>query len=131
MRAPEPQPMMNATSASEKTVAGVFAAAEIAQFATPAVASPANHRVVLRAIIDTWVQVAATDEEPLLSRLMREGETFVVPARPGLIMATGNSGGVEILIDGKAIPRLGSVGEIRTNIDLDAKSLLGMGTTTP
>jgi len=120
-----------AASSSEETVAGESAAVEIAQFATPVVAPPATHRVVLRAIIDTWVQVAATDEEPLLSRLMLEGETFLLPARSGLIMATGNSGGVEILIDGKAIPRLGSMGEIRTNIDLDAKSLLGTGTTTP
>jgi len=39
-------------------------------------------------------------------------------------MTTGNAGGIDILIDGKAIPQLGPVGEIRTNIVLDAQSLL-------
>ena len=130
IHASEPKTLTGAALASEKTVAEV-STAESAQFVTPAVVSPTTHRVVLRAIIDTWVQVVANDEEPLLSRLMREVETFVVPARPGLIMATGNSGGVEILIDGKAIPRLGSVGEIRTNINLDIKSLLGTSTALP
>ena len=89
-----------------------------------ATAPPANHRVVLRAKIDTWVEVAAAEGVPVLSRLMREGETFVVPSRPGLMMTTGNAGGIDILIDGKAIPQLGPVGEIRTNIVLDAQSLL-------
>ncbi len=47
------------------------------------------------------------------------------------MMTTGNAGGIEILIDGKAIPRLGPIGEIRTNIALDAESLLGARTATP
>lgn len=102
-----------------------------AQNFPPAVAPPPTHRVVLRANIDTWVEVAAAEEVPVLSRLMREGETFVVPARPGLMMTTGNAGGIEILINGKAIPRLGPVGEILTNIALDVESLLGAHTATP
>ena len=96
-----------------------------------ATAPPANHRVVLRAKIDTWVEVAAAEGVPVLSRLMREGDTFVVPSRPGLMMTTGNAGGIDILIDGKAIPQLGPVGEVRTNIVLDAKSLLGGRIATP
>ena len=101
-----------------------------AQNFPPAVAPP-PHRVVLRANIDTWVEVAAAEEVPVLSRLMREGETFVLPARPGLMMTTGNAGGIEILINGKAIPRLGPVGEILINIALDVESLLGAHTATP
>ena len=85
---------------------------------------------VLRANIDTWVEVAAAEETPVLSRLMREGETFVVPTQPGLMMATGNAGGIEILVDGKAIPRLGSIGEVRKNVALDAESLLNTATAT-
>jgi cytoskeleton protein RodZ len=96
-----------------------------------AVAERKAHRVVLRANIDTWVEVAAAEGAPVLSRLMREGETFVVPSRPGLMMTTGNAGGIDILIDGKAIPQLGSHGEVRTNIVLDAESLLGGRVATP
>ncbi len=102
-----------------------------AQSAAPAATPPMTSRVMLRANIDTWVEVAAAEEVPVLSRLMREGETFVVPTRPGLMMTTGNAGGIEILVDGKAIPRLGTVGEIRTNVALDAESLLGARTATP
>ena len=145
-RAPAPQFTTAATTVSGNTAAEASAATTIvaaatsgessaadgdAQSAAPAAAPPVTHRVVLRANIDTWVEVAAAEEVPVLSRLMREGETFVVPARPGLMMTTGNVGGIEILIDGKAIPRLGPVGEIRTNIALDAESLLSARTSTP
>ncbi len=145
-RAPEPQPAPVAATESENTEAEASAATTIVaaaasgetssaggneQSATSIVPSSVTHRVVLRANIDTWVEVAAAEGVPVLSRLMREGETFVVPARPGLMMTTGNAGGIEILIDGKAIPRLGPIGEIRTNVALDAESLLGARTATP
>ncbi len=145
-RVPEPQISTPVAAVSGDTEAEAPAATTIvaaatsgassagggnAQSTAPAAPSPMTPRVVLRANIDTWVEVAAAEEVPVLSRLMREGETFVVPTRPGLMMTTGNAGGIEILVDGKAIPRLGPVGQIRTNVALDAESLLGVRTATP
>jgi cytoskeleton protein RodZ len=47
------------------------------------------------------------------------------------MMATGNAGGIEILVDGKAVPQLGPVGVIRRNVALDAESLLKGVAATP
>ena len=38
---------------------------------------------------------------------------------------TGNAGGIDILIDGRAIPRLGPPGSVKRNVVLDADRLLG------
>ena len=133
VRAPAPPPVVETEAPAEAPAATTIVAAAtsgeaaaVSEPGNPAAVTPppATHQVVLRANTDTWVEVGAAEQAPLLSRLMRQGETFVVPSLPGLMMATGNAGGIEILVDGKAIPRLGSVGEIRKNVALDARSLL-------
>ncbi len=113
-----------ATIVAAATSGEADAAREDGGESAAAAASPPAHRVVLRANTATWVEVGAAEEDPVLSRLMRQGETFVVPSRPGMMMATGNAGAIDILVDGKAIPRLGPIGEIRKNVALDAESLL-------
>ncbi len=123
-RVPAPEPVAVAVLEPE------VAPADPAPAATKIVAA-ATHRVVLRANTDTWVEVGAAEAAPVLSRLMRQGETFTVPAQPGLMMATGNAGGIEILVDGKAVPQLGPVGVIRRNVALDAESLLKGVAATP
>ena len=82
------------------------------------------HWIILRADTDSWVEIRSGDARPVLSRVMRAGETFEVPAQSGLKLITGNAGGIEILVDGKAIPRLGPIGAVRRNIAMDAQSLL-------
>ncbi len=121
--APDPAPAA-ATIVAAATSGEPDAAREDGGESAAAAASPPAHRVVLRANTATWVEVGAAEEDPVLSRLMRQGETFVVPSRPGMMMATGNAGAIDILVDGKAIPRLGPIGEIRKNVALDADSLL-------
>jgi cytoskeletal protein RodZ len=123
-RAPAPEPV--ATAAPEPEVAPINPAP-----AATRIVAAATHRVVLRANTDTWVEVGAAEAVPVLSRLMRQGETFTVPAQPGMMMATGNAGGIEILVDGKAVPQLGPVGVIRRNVALDAESLLKRVAATP
>ena len=58
-----------------------------------------------------------------MTRLLRRGESYDVPARPGLTLLTGNAGGLEITVDGKAIPALGPVGAVRRHVALDAEKL--------
>lgn len=82
-------------------------------------AEPAN-RIVLRASADSWVEVReAGSRTALLSRLMKAGETFAVPDRPGLTLMTGNAGGLDVLVDGQTVPPLGKPGTVRRGVALD------------
>ena len=81
-------------------------------------------RIVVRATADSYVAVRTGDNEPLFSQLMRPGDSYEVPSGVDLLLETGNAGGLQITIDGKRVPPLGLVGEIRRNIQLDAEKLL-------
>lgn len=80
-------------------------------------------RVVIRAEAQSWVQVRGPNNEPLFTRLMAPGETYAVPGREGLTLATGNAGGILLTLDGKALPRLGDTGEVKRGVALDADGL--------
>ena len=82
-------------------------------------------RIVLRAETDSWIEIRTGDASLVYSGLLREGQRYSVPGRPGLRMVTGNAGGLDILVDGQAIARLGPPGAVIRNIDLDPDSLLG------
>lgn len=82
-----------------------------------------DSRIVLRAADDSWVQVRE-GEAVLLMRLMRKGDVFRVPNRPGLTLMTGSAGALEVTVDGKAVPPLGAIGAVRRDIALDAEKLL-------
>ncbi|MEX2616881.1 MAG: RodZ domain-containing protein [Alphaproteobacteria bacterium] len=86
-------------------------------------------RVVLRAAAEVWVQVRDSGGNLLLTRLLRTGDSYRVPNDPGLVMRTGNAGGLDILVDGSAIPRIGSKGAVMKEVQLDA-DLLKAGTAT-
>ena len=76
-------------------------------------------RLILRAVADSWIEIQSDDAPPLYSGLLREGESYAVPERQGLKLVTGNAGGLEILVDGQVMPRLGPPGAVMRDIDLD------------
>ncbi len=80
-------------------------------------------KVVLRARLESWVQVTNEKGESVFSRVLRAGETYTVPNETGLMLTTGNAGGIEIVLDGKKLKSLGSVGLVRRDFPLDAKKL--------
>ena len=84
-----------------------------------------SERIVLRATGDSWVQIRTDDGTTLFTRVLREGDVYRVPDRPGLTLATGNAGALEVLVDGRPAPTLGSFGEVVRNIQLDPESLSG------
>lgn len=81
-------------------------------------------RVIVRATQDSWVQVRDGEDSLLLTRLLRAGDSYRVPNRPGLTMLTGNAGGLELEVDGTALGPLGAVGKVRRDISLDPGQLL-------
>jgi len=133
----KPEP---AKSESAKTTdpAKTDAAAPAAPTAAPEVKAPdaaqptgkvfgaeyAESRVSLRAVADDcWVQVREMDGSILTSRLLRRGDTLRLPNRPGLSLMAGNSGALEVTVDGRRIAPLGAVGQVRRDIRLDPDRL--------
>ncbi len=81
-------------------------------------------RISVRAVQESWVQVTGVDNELLLTRILRPGDVYHVPDRPGLVLMTGNAGGIEIIVDGAVAPPLGPVAAVRRGVALDARKLL-------
>ncbi|MDD9916642.1 MAG: DUF4115 domain-containing protein [Rhodospirillaceae bacterium] len=134
----EPQPTPSTVTESQPQIAETPPAVQAAEEALPlppkppAVASAeprqfggdnAGSRIMIKARIDSWVQIRDQDGEKLLTRVLRAGDSYRVPNRPGLLMETGNAGGLEITVDSAVIPDLGPKGAVRRDIALDADSL--------
>jgi cytoskeleton protein RodZ len=81
-------------------------------------------RVVIRAIADSWLQVGDGRGPALFAQVLRAGDSYHVPDRPGLRFDTGNAGGLEITVDGRPVPSVGPSGSVRRNIPLDADKLV-------
>src|SRR5581483_9282650 len=84
---------------------------------------PAGPRVVIKALADCWIQVRAPDQTVVFSRVLKSGETYKVPARPGLFLRTGNAGALEITVDGKPVPSIGGIGTLRRDVLLEPEAL--------
>jgi cytoskeleton protein RodZ len=79
---------------------------------------------VLRAKSDSWVEVRDPQSNSLLvARLLRAGDVYNVPDKPGLRLVTGNAGGLVVLVDGASAPPLGKEGAVRRGIALDPDTL--------
>ena len=83
----------------------------------------AGARVVLRATADSWVQIQGTGNDLLLTRIMHPGDTYLVPDGEDVRLTTGNAGGLELLLDGKLLPPLGTSGAVQRNIPISVAAL--------
>lgn len=81
-------------------------------------------RILVRAKTNSWIQVRDDNgNQLLLTRLLRAGDSYRVPDRPGLTLLTGNAGALEILVDGEAVPSIGPPGAVRRGVLLDIERL--------
>lgn len=109
-------------------VAAIPAAPEVASAAAPqgsSAAAPVKaSRIVVRAKLDSWIQVRdGVARRLLVTRLLRAGDTYRVPDQAGLSLLTGNAGALEIVVDGEVVPSIGEVGVVRRDVVLDADKL--------
>lgn len=84
-------------------------------------------RIVIRAIADSWVQIRGPGGWLLLTRVLKAGESYALPDQPGLLLRTGNAGGLEITVNGAPAPAIGRAGMVRRDVALDATALLAGG----
>lgn len=127
-QAPEDQP----PPPPEDTVAGPAVAA--APPPPPPVAAPPTDgrvfgavndtvRVIIRSKGESWVQVRDADNQAVMTRVLRAGDQYRVPNRPGLTLMTGNAGALEVTVDGQPAPALGPTGMVRRAVPLDPDRL--------
>jgi cytoskeleton protein RodZ len=81
-------------------------------------------RVVLRATAISWVELRDANGKRVFSRLLKKGETYNVPGRDGITLATGNAGALDVLVDGQTIGPLGPIGAVRRDVLLEPAALL-------
>ena len=80
-------------------------------------------RIVVKATGYAWIQVY-DGKETILTRTMHPGDSYYAPNKPGLIMRTGNAGGLSFLVDGKPLPAIGPTGMVKKKIPLDPQRLI-------
>ena len=80
-------------------------------------------RVIVRAMTDVSVQVTSRGRDYAWTRTMKPKEMLLVPNRDDLELWTGDAGGIEILLDGKILPPLGSSGTVVSGLSLAPASL--------
>ena len=80
--------------------------------------SKKNGRVVLKIKKETWVEVK--DENKLwISKVLQAGDEYILPENGvGKTVSFGNTDGVDVLIDGKAVTVISN--NKKTNINMDA-----------
>ena len=83
-----------------------------------------SHPVVMKATQDVWLEIRDAKGAPVFSRVLKAGEEYWVPAdQQGLVMTTGNSGGLQMIIEGTAMKPMGRIGEVKRNIALNPAAL--------
>jgi cytoskeleton protein RodZ len=78
---------------------------------TPAPPDPAHlygetkgpSRISIRVNSDCWLEVRESDQTSVFKRLMRPGDVYKIPDKPGLSVRVGNAKGVEVSVDGKTV----------------------------
>ena len=127
--APEPVASMDplaseAPSSASLTAPQGQAAAEDAVVETPA-APESEKQITITVKERSWVEVRDQKGKPILSRILKPGEVFIVPSENyGLKLDTGNAGGLEFMVNGQTLEPIGRKGDIVRNLVLDGPVML-------
>ena len=85
--------------------------------------SHVGSRIFIKGKETSWVQIVNAAGSVVFDKILCPGDTYYVPNEEGLLLTTGNAGGVEIVADGTEIPAFGPSGVKRSNIKMDVDSL--------
>ncbi len=89
----------------------------------PAAPETPKGRMTLEIKEASWIEIKNAQGAAILRQVLKPGDIYMVPPEQGLVMSTGNAGGIVVKLDGNALPSLGASGEIRRNLALDSDKL--------
>ena len=84
----------------------------------------ASSRIVLRATQSSWVMVTDNTGKAIFDHVMKTGDTYKVPNKPGLSLTTGNGNGIIVSLDGADLPKVSTgAAHVVRDIPLDPDRL--------
>ena len=89
-----------------------------------------NGNIILKATAEVWVEIRNERDEVILSEILTAGDRYSLPdsEKEKFVMATGNAGGLEIVVDGRTLESLGAQGEVKRGIALEEEALKAFST---
>lgn len=82
-----------------------------------------EHRIIINVTDSAWVEIRNAEGKAIVSRVLKKGDSYFVPNESGLVMDTGNIGGLAFIVDGVALAKLGRPGDVRRGVILDPATL--------
>ncbi len=98
---------------------------EAAKPRKPTASGEKGARLVLKATAPVWVRIEDAQGSVVMTQMMRDGDTYGVPDRMGLVLIARDGGLLSYLIDGKDRGLLGVPGNILVGQPLDIAILDG------
>ena len=80
--------------------------------------------IYISANTDSWIEIQKNNLEILVSKIIKKDEKIKILYEKGLILVTGNAGGIIIQINDKIINNIGMPGEVKRNISLNYDDLI-------
>lgn len=115
-----PPPAPTATVAP--SIAPIVPTEPVVSSTAPA-SSPDKLELELKVLADTWV-ILQIDGQPALNQVLRAGETRKLEAENEIrFEVVGNAGGLELTLNGRAIPAIGPSGKVVRGFSLDWETL--------
>lgn len=91
--------------------------------ASPSEAVHTGARIVLTALEPTYVRIKdprlPAGKGIYIDRILKTGESFSAPERSGLLMQTGNAGGLHVAVDGRSAGVMGRRGQVVIRIPVE------------
>ena len=126
----QPVPTDAAPQVPSFTIAQVqpVADAAVAPQPAPAQSSAPNSaaRITLKALEPSYVKVRDPSKPrgSIIARVLEAGESYQGPDQAGLVLQTGNAGGLQVAVDGRVLGVLGKRGEVIPRVPLDPSYFL-------
>lgn len=88
--------------------------------------------LVLKLRDSAWVEIRDASGKALLSRILKPGDSYIVPASvKGLVLDTGNVGALEFSVGSEIFSPLGEKGDVRRGIKMDPDFLRDLNKRNP